>query len=232
MREEDVWRAGLLPQSSLLSRRVSCCVKESVAPRYCSKPKHIRRHFLFTMFPGIQSTIVFVLRLIATGDSTETSPSWASASSSAMETPNEVDHSGLAFDFSRKCELNPTTELRRQQQRAALSKGHQQKAVGATNLHLFFHPYITFHFFNLSLPIWHRQASYSMPTTPEMTSETSPSPRQTTSGIFRFPFAGHGSPRRFRSRTLSGIVVQRPFFSFHFVKDPFSSSGREQCGGR
>ena len=40
------------------------------------------------------------------GDSTETSPSWASASSSAMETPNDVDQP-LAFDFTRKCELNP-----------------------------------------------------------------------------------------------------------------------------
>ena len=39
------------------------------------------------------------------GDSTETSPSWASATSSAMETPNDVDQP-LAFDFSRKCEVN------------------------------------------------------------------------------------------------------------------------------
>ena len=56
--------------------------------------------------------------LLLIGDSTETSPSWASASSSAMETPNDVDQP-LAFDFSRKCELtssspgNPS-DLRRQ----------------------------------------------------------------------------------------------------------------------
>lgn len=48
----------------------------------------------------------FLSSTISIGDSTETSPSWASATSSAMETPNDVDQP-LAFDFSRKCELNP-----------------------------------------------------------------------------------------------------------------------------
>ena len=47
-----------------------------------------------------------VVSKLNAGDSTETSPSWASATSSAMETPNGVDQP-LAFDFSRKCELNP-----------------------------------------------------------------------------------------------------------------------------
>ena len=45
-----------------------------------------------------------------------------------------------------------------------------------------------------------------MPTTPEM-SEASPSPRQASSaGFFRFPFVGNPSPRRFRSRAMSGIL--------------------------
>ena len=47
-----------------------------------------------------------------------------------------------------------------------------------------------------------------MPTTPEM-SETSPSPRQVSSGFFRFPFVGNNaSPRRFRSRAMSGMFPE------------------------
>ena len=57
--------------------------------------------------------------------------------------------------------------------------------------------------------LWcHCQVSYSMPTTPEM-SETSPSPRQVSSGFFRFPFVGNNaSPRRFRSRAMSGMFPE------------------------
>ncbi|XP_046644583.1 uncharacterized protein LOC124329539 isoform X2 [Daphnia pulicaria] len=121
--------------------------------------------------------------LHSTGDSTETSPSWASATSSAMETPNGVDQP-LAFDFSRKCELNP--DGRQQLVLPKCRVAASSRSNSATRAH------------GGSTPV-----SYSMPTTPEM-SETSPSPRQVSAGFFRFPFVGNNaSPRRFRSRAMS-----------------------------
>ncbi|XP_032778702.2 uncharacterized protein LOC116917368 [Daphnia magna] len=120
--------------------------------------------------------------LHSTGDSTETSPSWASATSSAMETPNGVDQP-LAFDFSRKCELN--------------SDGRQQLVLPKCRVSASSRSSST-----TRAPIGSIPVSYSMPTTPEM-SEASPSPRQVSAGFFRFPFVGNASPRRFRSRAMS-----------------------------
>ena len=67
------------------------------------------------------------------GDSTETSPSWASASSSAMQTPNDVDQPQLTFDFGRKCELNP--DLRKQ---LVLPKSRVRKLPHYLNFTTFF----------------------------------------------------------------------------------------------
>ena len=40
------------------------------------------------------------------GESNETSPSWTSPPSSAMETPNETDQQ-LTFDFSKRYDVDP-----------------------------------------------------------------------------------------------------------------------------
>ncbi|EFX75380.1 hypothetical protein DAPPUDRAFT_107854 [Daphnia pulex] len=100
-----------------------------------------------------------------------------------METPNGVDQP-LAFDFSRKCELNP--DGRQQLVLPKCRVAASSRSNSATRA-----------------PGGSTPVSYSMPTTPEM-SETSPSPRQVSAGFFRFPFVGNNaSPRRFRSRAMS-----------------------------
>lgn len=60
--------------------------------------------------------------LHSTGESNETSPSWTSPPSSAMETPNETDHQ-LAFDFSKRCDVDPdlTNQIDQPKTRMSLS---------------------------------------------------------------------------------------------------------------